>query len=173
MQPRFLCLLLEKQLFKEMMDQTPGAFIRRLRMELAFRSLQSRDESVLEVALATGFEDHSAFSRRFKIAFGYAPKAARQKINILSELECVVLEDPDIVELQDLEIQCVTEIGLYFESAPRAWEALKQKLNTDELSDEFSGLFIGIGHDNPHEGHVADDQVRFTAGIRLIERDLD
>lgn len=159
-----------KRLFEQYLAQSPGAFIRTLRMELAFRTLQCKNDSILEIALSAGFEDHSAFSRRFKDIFGYSPVQARKKLNIVSELESVTLEEPEIIEIQDLEIQCVTEKGLYFECAPKAWDKLQQKLTPEELDESFSGLYIGIGHDNGHE--MPEDQVRFSAGISLVPKDL-
>lgn len=161
-----------KRLFQEGINQSPGCFIRRLRMELAFKSLQSKQQSILEIALASGFEDHAAFSRKFKEIFGYPPSHARQKQNIVNEFESVTLEEPEIVDLNKLEIQRTQQVGLYYESAPRAWEIIRNKLNSEELSDDFAGVFIGIGHDNPHDGTVKEDEVRYTAGVAFIERDL-
>ncbi len=37
-----------KRLCQQAVNQSPGAFIRKLRMELAFRSLRSRENSILE-----------------------------------------------------------------------------------------------------------------------------
>jgi len=60
-----------KRLFLETLSKSPGAFIRRIRMERSFRSLKDKESSILEVALSVGFEDHSAFARAFKETFGY------------------------------------------------------------------------------------------------------
>lgn len=161
-----------KRLFLEATNQSAGAFIRHLRMELAFGSLQNKEMSIIEVAMRSGFEDHSAFSRRFKETFGYSPTQAREKINIVNELDCVCLEAPEILEMQDIKLQSITKRGLYFEAAPSAWQSLKDKINVAGLDDDFVGIYVGIGHDNPHEGKVKQDQVRFTAGVAFLDEDL-
>ncbi len=81
----------------------------------------------------------------------------------MSELECVVLEEPDIVELKNLHLQSVTETGYYYDSAPKAWIKLKEKLTEQELTDDFTGVFVGIGHDNPHDGITPENKSRFSA----------
>lgn len=154
-----------KRLFVEVTGRSAGSFIRCLKMEQAFRSLKDKDLSVLETALSSGFEDHSAFARAFKEYFGYSPTSARSKINIINELECVTLNDPSIVAIKTFKLQAITKQGLYFEAAPCAWEALEKHLTDEELSDDFLGTFIGIGHDNPHDKGVREDNVRFSAGV--------
>ncbi len=161
-----------KRLFLDATGSSAGSFIRRLRMERAFRSLQNKEESVLEIALSSGFEDHSAFTRSFRENFGYSPSLARNKMNIVNELESASLEEPEIIEIDEFTIQAVTKQGLYFEAAPLAWQALKEHLDEVVLGDDFTGTFIAIGHDNPHDGEVAENQVRFSAGIVHLERDL-
>jgi AraC family transcriptional regulator len=157
-----------KRVFAEIVEQSPGVFIRRVRMEFALRSLQDRKTSVLQVALAAGFEDHSAFTRSFRRAFGYAPSDARDKHNIVRELDSVELEDPELIAVQDLHVSGVTEAGHYFDCAPRAWNALQSKLNDImKITDDDSLIFVGIPHDNPHASASTprESQVRFTAAV--------
>lgn len=161
-----------KRLFQEAVEQSPGSFIRRMRMELAFRSLQDLNKSVLEIALESGFEDQAAFARSFKKIFGYPPREARQVLNIIGELDSIKLKEPEIIELNEITLQVFTKQGLYFESAPAAWDELKSRLTEQELSDDFSGLYVGIGHDNPHDGEVSADQVRFSAGVSHLSRTI-
>ena len=92
--------------------------------------------------------------------FGYSPSFARNKINIVSELECVSIEDHEIIEIAEFKIQAVTKQGLYFEAAPLAWKTLEWHLEEEVLGDDFTGTFVAIGHDNPHDGDIAEDQVR-------------
>ncbi len=161
-----------KRLFLDATELSVGSFIRRLRMERAFRSLKNKEDSILEIALSSGFEDTSAFARSFKENFGYSPSFARKKVSIVNELECVSLEEPEIIEIDAFEIQAVTKQGLYFEAAPLAWKTLKAHLDETVLSDDFTGTFIAIGHDNPHDGATREDQVRFSAGVVHETHDL-
>jgi AraC family transcriptional regulator len=157
-----------KRAFREIVEQSPGSFIRRVRLEFALRSLQDRRHSVLQAALAAGFEDHSAFTRSFRRAFGFAPSAARERHNVSRDLESIILEDPEFVFLADNTIAGVTETGKYFDCAPRAWSQLTSKLGGDIAADsEDTLIFVGIGHDNPHDSTClpADLQVRFSAGV--------
>lgn len=50
------------------------------------------------------------------------------------------LDEPDIVELSELHIQSVTEQGLYFEFAKKAWNILRKKLSRDQLGENIGDL---------------------------------
>ena len=139
----------------------PGAFFRRLRLELAFRQLRHPDQAVIEVALAAGFEDHAAFSRAFRQAYGFPPSSARGKTRIQSELDAIALAEPDIVEMDAVSLRGVIAQGPYFACAAQAWRDLAQRMP----EDDGTAMFAGMALDDPHHDEVAEDQVRFFAGV--------
>lgn len=63
-----------KALFRKHMGEPFGAFLTRRRMEQAKSLLMHTDTPVGAVAAEVGYEDPSAFSRRFRAAFGQSPR---------------------------------------------------------------------------------------------------
>ena len=57
--------------------QSPGEFLRALRMRSAARLLVTSDSPIKRVATAVGYSSRSQFSRAFKAAFGVDPSAYR------------------------------------------------------------------------------------------------
>jgi AraC family transcriptional regulator len=162
-----------KRAFAEVMDASPAALYRRLRLELAFRTLHSRERSVLETALASGFENHAAFSRSFRRAFGFAPSGARHVVTLQRELESIELEEPDIVELAALPMQVATASGSYFTCAPRAWASLRDALAALSPERIEQALFVGRALDDPHAPDGPDAAaVRFAAGVVGLAEDV-
>lgn len=85
----------------------------------------------------------------------------------MNELTSVALDDPEFIEINAINLQIITEVGNYFEAAPNAWQALAKSLTENELSDNSTCLFFGIGHDDPHHKNVVVDKVRFSAGVSM------
>jgi AraC family transcriptional regulator len=59
--------------------ETPKQFTLRLRLARAAAMLLVTRDSVLDIALASGFQSHEAFSRAFRRVFGIAPSAYRAR----------------------------------------------------------------------------------------------
>lgn len=65
--------------FVEVLGQTPLAYLARWRIWLGATRLRSSDASVLEVALAVGYESEAAFNRAFKREVGLPPARYRRQ----------------------------------------------------------------------------------------------
>jgi AraC family transcriptional regulator len=65
--------------FREVVGETPKQYQLRLQLERAAVALSSTDDSVLDVALASGFAGHEVFSRAFRRHFGTTPTRYRRQ----------------------------------------------------------------------------------------------
>ncbi len=61
-------------LFNATLQSSPGKYYRHLRLQLARRLLTDTNFSIQEIAIRTGFNSSSAFSRTFKVHFGTGPR---------------------------------------------------------------------------------------------------
>jgi AraC family transcriptional regulator len=66
------------RIFTAHVGESPTAYVRRLRMERAGRKLRMGAVDIGEVALAAGYESHTAFSKAFKHHFGLSPREFRE-----------------------------------------------------------------------------------------------
>ncbi|MCA9689756.1 MAG: helix-turn-helix domain-containing protein [Myxococcales bacterium] len=64
--------------FARLVGESPKQLDLRLRLELAAARLVASDASILEIALAVGFDSHEGFSRAFRRLFGASPRAFRK-----------------------------------------------------------------------------------------------
>lgn len=67
------------RVFSATAGQTPKQFTLRLRLGRAAAMLLTTGETVLDIALACGFQSHEVFSRAFRKRFGIAPSAYRAR----------------------------------------------------------------------------------------------
>jgi AraC-like DNA-binding protein len=65
--------------FVEVLGQTPLAYLASWRLSLGATRLRSSDDSVLEVAVAVGYESEASFNRAFKREFGLPPARYRKR----------------------------------------------------------------------------------------------
>jgi AraC family transcriptional regulator len=64
-------------LFKQSMGISPHQYLLQQRIERAKRLLKQTDQSVMEIALACGFDSHSHLGQQFRRIMGVTPKAYR------------------------------------------------------------------------------------------------
>lgn len=65
------------RIFTACTGESAAAYVRRARMERAARKLRMGAVDIAEIALAAGYDSHSAFSKAFKRHFGVSPEAFR------------------------------------------------------------------------------------------------
>jgi PAS domain S-box-containing protein len=71
--------------FVEMFQMTPTEYVRQFRLGQAVELLIGSDRTLTDVALETGFSDHSHLSREFTRQFGLSPGAYRRKYRASGE----------------------------------------------------------------------------------------
>lgn len=74
------------RIFRGMVDETPLALSRRLRLERAAYWLATTDKSVATIAFDSGFETHEAFTRAFRAGYAMAPTTFRRRRTLRIQL---------------------------------------------------------------------------------------
>ncbi len=65
-------------LFRRHLKETPAAYYRRIRLQVAHKLLRDSLQELQEISVRCGFNSQSAFSRAFKRAYGCAPQSLRK-----------------------------------------------------------------------------------------------
>ena len=66
------------RVFTAHVGESAISYIRRIRLERAGRKLRMGAVDITEVALASGYDSHSSFSKAFKQQYGLSPSEFRQ-----------------------------------------------------------------------------------------------
>jgi AraC family transcriptional regulator len=167
------------RVFRGMVGESLGGYVRRLRLERAAMSLKGNDRPVVEIALDAGYSSHEAFTRAFRAAFRATPSEYRE----LHSPEITPSADPhafrplepedpamrvEIKQLEPLRVLFVRHVGPYSQCGD-AWD----KLTTWAGSEGMIGpgtQFIGLCWDDPEI--TPPDKVRYDACI-TIDRDIE
>ena len=65
--------------FKQMLDMSPMEYVMSWRMQQAYNTLTSGNESVMQIAEDCGYQSEAAFRKAFKKQFGVGPGTARRQ----------------------------------------------------------------------------------------------
>jgi AraC family transcriptional regulator len=66
------------RIFTAQLGENIASYVRRVRLERAARKLRWGAVDITQVALAAGYDTHTAFSRAFKQQYGFTPSQFRQ-----------------------------------------------------------------------------------------------
>ena len=171
------------RIFRGMVGESLAGFVRRMRLERAALRLRGTRDTVLEVALDSGYTAHEPFTRAFKRAFGESPAAFRDRapspfpmtpngIHFGGALPPLPYDlpvgdptmlDVDLRTLDPFHLAAIRHVGPYTGVGPVfervvGWAAMRGLLGPDTLT-------VGIFHDDPQA--VPEKELRSDAGIQV------
>lgn len=161
--------------FQAQVGETPKKYVARLRLERAAFRLLIHDETVLDIALDCGFQNHETFTRAFRRRFGMAPGRYRAWVRGQSDEPREGVEEPrdEAYSISGTKIRRLRRAHLAFLRHVGPYEAVPDTLfDTLEEWAVRRGLtgprvWMGIGHDAP--GTTRPEHLRFDAAVVVPE----
>ena len=148
-------------------------------MTQAAQSIVLSSESILDIALNAGYNNHETFTRAFKRTFEIAPSVYRFVGQHLSAAEPpkAVRGTPAfgawqvgvtrIQHTRALRTATLRSIGPYETTASELWHKVQQQLADQHVP---TGALIGLAHDSPET--VNPGALRFDAGVIVLQTDV-
>jgi AraC family transcriptional regulator len=158
------------RIFAAVTGETVKAYIRRTRMDKAALSLIHSKSSIIDIALATAFESHEAFSRAFKKQFDQSPSDF-QKNRTELHMEFKKNHDDFVrqemeVKVENLELMNVAYLrhtGPYTECGKVWGEIFSTKKVLQTMTQ--ATVSVGICYDDPEV--TASDKIRYDACVSV------
>ena len=129
------------RIFKALMNESPGEYIQRLRLEKAAFKLQTTQQTILEIAEETGYQSSYALSKAFKKRFGVPPAIFRKRSSNLSvpaDTPAFIRIEPEIREIKDKQVITVrvTNPFVNTDAFILAWNKLIRFANINGIPDK-------------------------------------
>ena len=171
------------RVFKGMVGESVGEYVRRLRLERAAGQLKQGSASVVEIALGAGYDSHEAFTRSFKTAFGAAPTQFRlaRKMELAEAPSGIHFQKPitvrfrtlhrggsmkvEIKQLQPMRVAFMRHVGPYDEVG-KTWDQFLTVMGKDGYL-AGNPMMLGVCHDDPDVTPPA--KVRYDACLTVDE----
>ncbi len=163
------------RIFSAYSGETLIYFMKRIRLEKSASQLLYTNANITEIALATGYETPSAYTKAFKQLFDINPSEYKETKNhrctIQRNVEYgdllrrLIMENfVGIKEFDDINVVAVRKMGKYSEAACAAWEEVCKFVYGNKIINNESKM-IGIGYDNPVI--TSEENLRYDACITV------
>jgi AraC family transcriptional regulator len=157
--------------FQAVVGETPKDYVARLRLERAAFRLMIHDETLLDIALDCGFQNHETFTRAFRRRFGMAPSGyrawarthAQQRVDPAPEPpdDAYSISETKIRRLHRAHLAFIRHVGPYEAVPDTLFDSLENWANDQGLVGPR--VSMGIGHDAP--GVTRPEHLRFDAAL--------
>ncbi len=134
-----------QRIFRVAVGETVGDYVRNRRLAQAAIELREAETSITEIALKTGYETPSAFTRAFGARYGMSPTAFRA--NALDPIAPVTNMGITIQVLPTFHLLGARHVGPH-SSVPDVWRKLFDHACKRGLLSETAQL-IGLSYDDP------------------------
>lgn len=171
-----------QRLFKSIVGDTLGSYIRGRRLSLSAEMLNGTDLGIIDIAIATGFGSHEAFTRSFKEYYNLTPKEFRKsgsyiqtnrkpmlRTDLYSYICNTISKEPDIVMQQEINLVGFdAQIRSPFSSSREycgqlynVWSELFK--NSDNIKNKVHDQYYGVTL-SP-SGFFNEEKLQYIAGI--------
>ncbi|MEO0461144.1 MAG: AraC family transcriptional regulator [Myxococcota bacterium] len=147
------------RVFRGMTGESVMGFVRRLRLERAAQRLRFGQAPVTDVAFASGYQSHEAFTRAFRDRFGTSPRDFR------ADFRHTIDKDIDAwtEERSPVVVVSLRHVGCY-DTCFDTWDTLIQRLGDFGLLERMRRSF-GLVYDDQDITRL--DQLRYDACVEL------
>lgn len=157
------------RVFKEYMGISIGQYIKLKRLETGMWRLIYTEDKTLEIALESGYENHTAFTRAFTKEMGCSPREFKDQFykNKKIALNRLQQKGPEFLGHQyraAIPIFYFRKLGNYFKVAIQAWKDLINDLSKNGINVEDQ-TYYGISQDNPNALETVTDSLRFDVCV--------
>lgn len=159
--------------FRQIVGESPKAYVKRLRLERAAFRLVVGDTRLLDLALECGFHSHESFTRAFAARYGMPPRAyrtaARRRQPRLSGTGAdaaawpapTALSATRIVRLRAVHLAFARHVGPYGDVTEELFATVERWAVRRRLPGPR--WWLGLGHDAPSTTPAA--KMRFDAAL--------
>ncbi|TPV94472.1 MAG: AraC family transcriptional regulator [Myxococcales bacterium FL481] len=145
------------RIFKGFVGESVMAHIRRLRLERAAARLRFGDRPVTDIAHASGYDSHEAFTRAFGSRFGMSPSEYRSSVKPAPQLEAALR----VETFPPRHLAYTRHRGTY-QTVGEAWARLMAWAAPKGLLGPHAAA-VGISWDDPDL--TPDEHIRYDACI--------